>query len=269
MTRKQARRRKQKKTQRLRMPVLPLRGLSVALMAVALVTLSYRFSAGLFDQPITSITIDGPFERVTALQIEEAVGDELNAGFFTANLEAIRERIAALPWIDEASVARRWPGTLVVSVTEQVPAAIWGENGLLNTRGELFVLDARRVPAELPRLRGPAGQASVVAARYLEMRENLIPTGLDLQQVTLDARGAWAMKLRSGIDIRLGRRDVDVRARLFVDAAASLIAAREDEIEFVDMRYSNGFTIGWKNASYSPLRSTASDDDGMLARLGN
>ena len=125
MTRKQARRRKQKKTRQFRLPSLPLRGLSVLLFAVAIVSISYQFSAALLDQPITSITIEGPFQRVTALQIEEAIGDELGAGFFSADLGTIQQRIVALPWIDAAVVARRWPGTLAIAVTEQVPAAIW------------------------------------------------------------------------------------------------------------------------------------------------
>jgi cell division protein FtsQ len=267
MTRKQAKRRKQKKVQKIRMPAFPLKRISVALFATAIVLLSYQFSAEILDQPITSITIEGPFQRVSALQIEEAVSEELETGFFSVNLNTIRNRIVELAWIDQASVARRWPGKLVINVTEQIPAAIWGDSGLMNTRGDLFVTDARHIPAELPRLNGPDGQSSAVAQRYLAMREELIPFGLDLRQVNLDARGAWEMKLDSGIDIRLGRRDVDDRAQLFLDVAANIISSREAEIEFVDMRYSNGFTIGWKNGSRSPIVEPEAGDAGMVAGL--
>ena len=86
-----------------------------------------------------------------------------------------------------------------IVVTEQVPAAIWGESGLLNTRGELFVAEARHVPAELPRLSGPEGSSNDVARRYLAVREQLIPVGLDLRSVHLDARGSWLMTLGNGI----------------------------------------------------------------------
>lgn len=265
MTRKQARRRKPKTTRQFRLPTLPLRGLAVLMIVTAVVVLTYQFSAELLDQPISRITIEGPFQRVTALQIEEAISDELGAGFFSADLRAIQNRIVALAWIDQANVARRWPGTLEINVTEQIPAAIWGTSGLLNTRGDLFVDDARHVPAELPRLEGPQGQSAVVAQRYLDMRERLIPSGLDLRQVRLDARGAWELKLSNGIDIRLGRRDVDARVDLFLDVATSIVANREAEIDFVDMRYSNGFTIGWKNGSRSPRSNAAAAEDGMLA----
>jgi cell division protein FtsQ len=237
------------------------------LFALAIISLSYEFSARLLERPIATITIDGPFQRVSALQIEEAISHELGAGFFAANLHAIQDRIVALAWIDQASVARRWPATLEISVTEQIPAAVWGERGLLNTRGELFVSDARHVPAELPRLEGPDDLSAVVADRYLRMREKLLPTGLDLVLVRLDARGAWLLRLDNGIEIRLGKRDVEDREQLFLDVAANIIASREAEIEFVDMRYSNGFTIGWKAGSRPPVSADDTRQEGMVAGL--
>jgi len=261
----QAKRRKLKKTRQFRMPVLPVGRLSIFLLAGAVIALCYQFSAELLDQPIRSITIEGPFQRASALQIEESISNELSAGFFAANLKVIQKHIVALPWIDQANVARRWPGKLEISVTEQIPAAVWGENGLLNTRGDLFVTDARHVPAELPRLNGPEGQSSTVAARYLQIREQLIPLGLDVRRVQVDARGAWQMILQNGVEIRFGRRDVETRIQLFLDVAASIVSSREAEIEFVDMRYSNGFTIGWKNGSRSPVEDSAAIGQEMVA----
>jgi len=246
MARKQAKRRKQSKQRQWRTPSIPYARISRLVLAVAIVMLSYRFSSALLDRPIQSITIDGPFQRVSALQIEEAISRELEAGFLSANLSEIQRQIVSLPWIDQASVGRRWPGKLEISVSEQIPAACWGERGLLNIRGELFVSNARHIPAELPRLSGPEGHSSEVAQMYLNIRERLIPLGLDLRSVNLDARGAWQLTLQDGIEIRLGRRNVDKRADLFLSVVANMVSNREGDIEFVDMRYNNGFTIGWK-----------------------
>jgi len=267
MTRKQAKRRKPQKARKVTLPSFPWRKLSALLLATATIALSYQFSAELLDKPINAIMIEGPFQRVSALQIEEAISDELESGFLSANLSAIQKMIVALPWIDRANVVRRWPGSLEINVTEQIPAACWGESGLLNTRGELFVTAARHVPAELPRLSGPEGQYSIVATRYLDIREQLLPTGLDVRRVHVDARGAWEMTLANGVDIRLGRRDVGERIQLFLDLAANIISRRESEIDFVDMRYNNGFTIGWKNGSRTPTHNVASAEPGMVAGM--
>jgi cell division protein FtsQ len=268
MTRKQARRKKPKKVQRFVLPRIRVARIIAPVVAIAAVVATYFVSASLLDRPIRSIEISGPFQRVTALQVEEAIAGELEDGFVSADLGRIRERIVELPWIDQATVARRWPSRLRITVTEQVPAAIWGERGLLNVRGELFVTEARHVPAELPRLSGPANRSAEVAKRYLEVRERLIPVGLDLREVRMDPRGAWNMTLQNGVDVRLGRRQVDERTRLFLDIVADIITSRASAIDYVDMRYSNGFTIGWNNGSRTPIEGADPETDEMLALRG-
>lgn len=265
MARKQARRRNEQKARRFPLPRIPLARFAALGVAVAVVALTYQLSLNLLDRPITSITVEGPFQRVSALQIEEAISEELSDGFLSANLSDIQQRIVNLAWIDEANVVRRWPSRLQISVSEQIPAACWGESGLLNTRGELFVTDARHIPAELPRLSGPADQVASVAERYLTIREQLIPIGLDVRRLHVDARGAWDMTLQNGIDIRLGKRNVEQRTQLFLDVVANIISSREAEIEFADMRYSNGFTIGWKDGAASPVAKPQSEGEKMLA----
>ena len=268
MTRNQATRRKPQKKRKLDMPSLPVlkigRFIGVA-AAIVVVVVTYQFTATMLDRPIRSIEINGPFQRVTALQIEEAINDELAFGFLSADIAAIQSKVVSLPWIDHANVARRWPSKIVISVTEQVPAACWGDSGLLNTRGELFVTDASHVPAELPRLDGPEDQASVVARRYLDIREKLIPLGLDVRELEVDERGAWEMTLQNGVGVRLGRRDVDDRTSLFLNVVANIVSSREAEIDFVDMRYSNGFSIGWKDGARTPVRDSGDLSQEMVA----
>jgi cell division protein FtsQ len=268
MARKQAKRRTQKPKRQIKLPKLRLSRFIAPLVAATVIAGTYHVSTMLLDREITSLEVSGPFQRVTALQIEEAISDEIDKGFLGADLGVMQENITNLPWIDQALVARRWPSRVKVAVTEQVPAAIWGESGLLNTRGELFVQAARHVPAELPRLKGPDNRSAEVAKRYLAVRDKLIPVGLDVRSVKLDERGAWKMTLSNGIDVRLGRRDVDDRTGLFLDVVASIITGRAADIKYVDMRYSNGFTIGWKDGSRTPAEEGQKSEVEMLAARG-
>jgi len=268
MARKQAKRRKQTKAKKFTLPSVPVARIVTPLVAIVIVLATYHVSGNLLDRPIESIAIIGPFQRVTALQIEEAISTELDAGFLGADVGRMQQQIQALPWIDSAGVARRWPNRIAIKVSEQVPAAIWDESGLLNVRGELFVTEARHIPAELPRLSGPRDRADAVARRYLEVREQLIPLGLDLRQIHLDARGAWQMILANGVEVRLGRRDVDDRTGLFLAVVANIITGRAADIEYVDMRYSNGFTIGWKDGATTPVTDPQEKDPAMLALRG-
>ena len=113
---------------------------------------------------------------------------------------------------------------------------------------ELFVAAARHVPRELPRLTGPDGSEARVAAEYLRMRDRLLPAGLTLASVELDSRGAWRIELGSGLEVRLGRQQVEQRFRRFVDVVIPLLAAADQGAGYVDMRYSRGFAIAWSPA---------------------
>ena len=45
--------------------------------------------------------------------------------------------------------------------------------------------------------------------------------------------------------VRLGRQDVAARLERFIAIASPVVAARAAEISYVDLRYSNGFSVGW------------------------
>jgi cell division protein FtsQ len=213
------------------------------------------------DRPVRVISMDGSFQRVSPGQIEKAVAPFSQSGFMSADLDGIQRAVEALPWVEHARIQRRWPNSLHVTVIEQTAAARWGDSGLLNTRGELFVREATHVPAELPRLSGPEGTESQVAQRYLAVQGRMLEAGMRIAALRLDARGAWEMDLDSGVTVRLGRREVDERIDRFIHTASQVISHRLNEITYVDMRYSNGFAIGWRNpAAPASMPSKHSDD---------
>ena len=107
-----------------------------------------------------------------------------------------------------------------------------------------------------------------MAKRYLEVRDKLIPIGLDVRKVNLDARGSWDMTLGNGIEVRLGRRDVSERTQLFLDVVADIITSRAKDIDYVDMRYGNGFTIRWNNGALTPINDPKRDEQDMFVARG-
>jgi cell division protein FtsQ len=220
------------------------------------------FSLAVFlDQPIERILISGRFQRVSPGDVERAVKEQVRAcGLVSVDLDAVRAAIAALPWVDTASVQRAWPRGLSVTVIEQVAAARWGENGLLNTRGELFASTAAHLPPELARLSGPPGTQALVAARYLAAQGRLVESGMHLTALRLDERGAWELDLADGVTVRLGSRQVDERFERFMATAITLIAQRANDIAYVDMRYSNGFAIGWRSGGVRRAGEEAGKD---------
>jgi cell division protein FtsQ len=261
------RRRVESRLTRLKLPTVNvawlrrLRMVTMALLgAVALYGLA-RAVELMLDQPVRNLVVEGTFQRVTPIQVEAAVAEAMNSGFMTVDLAALRARVQELDWVDRANVGRQWPDTLIVRVTEHQAAARWGETGLLNVRGELFTEHAQHAFPELPRLAGPVGTERDVARRYLAVRGKLTEAELALDSLELDERGSWRLTLAGGQEIRLGRRDIDERLYRFFDVVAPALAVELPRVEYVDLRYTNGFAVGWRDGPPASLASVAAVPD--------
>jgi cell division protein FtsQ len=241
-------------------PLLAKLGVGAIVLGALAVTAT--LGLGAIDQNITQVTVTGRFQRVSPIEVEQSVKARVrDIGLVSVDLSAVQRAVEQLPWVDGATVERQWPSTLNIRVTEQVPAARWGANGLLNTRGELFISEARHIPPELPRLSGPLGSEGEVARRYLAAQGALTEAGMRLTAVRLDSRGSWEFDLDNGITVRLGRRQVDERFTRFVQAGVGQIAAHASDINYIDMRYTNGFAIGWRQGGQRVASGAAEDDN--------
>jgi cell division protein FtsQ len=247
-------RRKQSDSESLRhkLPKLNWKRIGTTLLSLAAVGAATVALVWSLDQPIDQVTVKGRFARVSAADVERAVKEQVrNVGLVSVDLDTVRYGIEQIPWVDSVTVQRAWPHGLSVVVTEQVAAARWRQSGLINTRGELFVADSRHVPLELAQLSGPDGTETEVAHRYLASQGRVAEVGMRITAMRLDPRGAWEFDLSNGVTVRLGRarassRQIDERFERFMSTAVKVVSQRATDIQYVDMRYTNGFAIGWR-----------------------
>jgi cell division protein FtsQ len=231
-------------------PRLPWRAIGRVLAAGGTVAATLCVMFWAFDQPIRTVQVTGRFQHVAPQEIERAVARQARGkGLLTVDLAAVSRAVRSLPWVAAVSVERDWPHGLAVRVVEQVAAARWGRDGVVNSNGVRFATGISHFPPDLARLSGPEGSEAEVTQRYLVMQRRLAPAGLDVTALRLDARGAWQLKLSNGIAVRLGRSQVDERFDKFMSAALGIVEHRAGDISYVDMRYTNGFAIGWKSGA--------------------
>jgi cell division protein FtsQ len=149
---------------------------------------------------------------------------------------------------------------LTVTVIEQQAVARWNSTDLVNVHGDLFTGNSHFAPLELPQLAGPSGSEADVVARYLAVQGRIVESGVRLTALKLDARGAWELQLDDGVTVRFGRRQVDERFERFLTVALRMVCQRAADIAYVDMRYSNGFAVGWRSgAARTPADSHAQE----------
>ena len=244
--RKMAARKTRQKPAR-RMPHIPWRQIAVSTSAAVLIAVFCVALVYVLDRPLQRLSIEGDFKRVTAAELGAAIRPQLNGGFVSVDLQAIRAVVESLPWVAEVHVRRRWPDGVHVRVREQDAIARWDGEHLLNSSGEVFVKVAPDAFAELPVLRGPDGSEARVTERYKALGMELRSVSLQLESVRLDLRVAWSIRLANGPEVRFGRSDVDGRIERFLQLAAGPLANRFNRIRYIDMRYSNGFAVGWRD----------------------
>ena len=76
---------------------------------------------------VQRIRTEGP-RRSSADAIHAAVGVALGTPIFEVDLDAARERVQAVAWVESATVERHLPSTLHVRIVERTPVALWQRN---------------------------------------------------------------------------------------------------------------------------------------------
>lgn len=220
------------------------RGLGFLLLVAVLAGVYFKL-ADPDTLPIQKIRAQGSFVHVDEPMLQRVVG-VIHGGYFNVDVAQVQADVERLPWVDKASVRRVWPDTLAISVQEQQTLAIWQDGGLINPRGELFSPAPETYPAGLPVLMGPQGLHRIVLARYRTAEPLLGKLGLRVTKLSLDARRAVQLQLHNGMTLVLGRHDYAQRLQRFIDVYPKLLAPRAGELARVDLRYTNGLAVTWK-----------------------
>jgi cell division protein FtsQ len=195
--------------------------------------------------PMRQLQIEGTLRYISQAELQAQVAPLVRGGFFNLDVAAVQRAAQALDWVDRVSVRRVWPDTVRLQVLEQRPVARWGDGALLNPRGERFDAAGREVQEALPRLQGPAGREAALLVQYQQLAGLLSTAGLQVVRLSQDERRALQLTLDTGMQLQLGRGEATARVRRFLRAYPSLVASREENLQHVDLRYSNGFAVRW------------------------
>jgi len=195
--------------------------------------------------PIKTVNVYGT-NRTDHQVVQDMVQPLVNHGFFTVNLEDIKDRLTQMPWVADAFVRRLWPNAVAITVVEREPAALWNDKALLSTTGELFSPPQATYPAGLPHVTAPEGKQSLVLQHYNEINRLLLPLHAKITYLELTPSLLWKVRLNSGMTLHVGHKDVLTRIDHFVKVYPKIIGDNTAKVEYVDLRYANGVAVRWK-----------------------
>lgn len=196
--------------------------------------------------PIRWLEVQGRFERVSAEQLRSSLLPLTNSSFFTVDLDALRGTAARFPWVSTVRVQKRWPDTVVVTVEEYSPVAHWNEDRLVSVHGEIFTVPEAGKLQGLPWLEGRDRRFDEVLERWTEYNQALAQHGLEIARLSQDRRGSWEMTLNNATRIRIGRDANRERLQRLLASWPVLVAGREAPPRSVDLRYTNGIAVHWR-----------------------
>lgn len=198
------------------------------------------------DRQFMHVEVLGELRGESHNALERHAGKWLGESFFTTDLADIKHSLEQRPWVESAAVRRAWPDGLVIEIREHRPLAYWNDRELISRTGEVFLPPNREVAGRLPRLRGPEGRAREVIDMGRTMANTLDERGIGFAGVALEERGAWTLTLANGIEVALGRDQVEERFERFLNVYGEQLANRADQVERIDARYTNGVAVRWK-----------------------
>lgn len=238
-----------------------LTGSAVTVTAIVVLMLLAGFATeALRSLRVERIVVAGKLEHLRQEAVTSALAGNLDEGLVFLNLSELREELEALPWVYRAALRRRYPDTLEVHVTEQLPIARWGERGFLNHEARITtVADAQRWQ-DLPLIRGPKGSESRLMSRYQRLLEQLGPLSLTPVAVFEDEFGQLRVDLDNGLQLQLGDHDFAARMQRFQQLWRNELEASPREVARVDMRYDRGAAVAFH--APTQLAAVASESQG-------
>ena len=196
-------------------------------------------------------------------QIRELLGPAVGENILRLDIELLKSRLRASPWVADATVRRSLPDTLQVEVRERVPLALAEVDRLYLMDGEgtlIEVYGPRTAEFDLPIVRGLQGieegarrQRAALAGALLD---DLGDLSAEISEVRVEDSGELRVVLRgAGEVLRLGSPPYRGRLLAFFGLRRDL-AERCPAAEYFDLRFRD--RIYAKQALEEPSQAGAS-----------
>ena len=208
--------------------------------------------------PLKRVIIQEPLRYGDMREVSEIIRNHHQRDLLHMDVTLLADEMQRLDWIAKASVYKRWPDAVEVKLEERVPVVRWGGRAFLDASGEPFSIPDNDKLRELATIHGPDGYEKQVLQYWHDIAPWLGARQLQLQQLSLDQRLVWHAELENGLDVILGRDQLNDRLKKLAVVNDKVIKPYHPYIDAIDLRYHDGFSVRWK-AGVRPVTTEAKD----------
>ncbi|MFV2032690.1 MAG: cell division protein FtsQ/DivIB [Gammaproteobacteria bacterium] len=195
--------------------------------------------------PIRTIQLSGTFQYIDQKEVEATLQEYIGEGFFSLDIYQVQKKLADKSWADSVSIRRIWPDRLNIRIVEKKPVARWDNEQLISDRAVVYRASTDAFK-QLPLVYSVNSRPDEILYRYYRLATRFETLDEKVVSVKMDSRGALDIELASGLKIKVGRDDIERKVERLLTIYLSQIQPRRNEIELLDLRYSNGFAVAWK-----------------------
>jgi cell division protein FtsQ len=210
--------------------------------------------------PLTKVELMTELQNQESTELQQVAARALKGGFFSLNTEQFRvELLKNLPWIKSVSVRKLWPETIQIAIKEHKPVGRWlsisstkkskAHLQMLSNEGLVFQPELTKEQmlkfSNFVLLTGPDSQAGVILDLCSKMNKRLTQIKVYMKRCGMNERRSWMISLTNNMDIKLGKNETLKKLEQLIQVLSGHLKQYVDSIHYVDLRYTNGFSIKW------------------------
>jgi cell division protein FtsQ len=157
--------------------------------------------------PVSAVTITGQ-SGLTDSEVLEASGISSKNSLAFLNAGEVRDRLRAVPLVQEASVRKLYPDQVAIEITERQPYALWQQDGQLTViAADGTVIDTMRDGrfAQLPFVVGESANTHI--SDYLALLAKAGDLKSKIRAGVFVAERRWTLSTTNGVEIMLPERN--------------------------------------------------------------
>ncbi|WP_369984546.1 cell division protein FtsQ/DivIB [Thalassolituus sp.] len=192
---------------------------------------------------INQVDVRGDMIVWNAQDLEKQVAWVVGEGFYSADLNAVYDVFINMPLIKDVQVRKRWPDYIEITVSEDIPMAVWNGRQLIGIRGDLMAIPGHLNVDNLTAVTGNSEYLSDSIKHFRLIQQAMGTENIKIEQLTVSDTGSLSMTLSNQWQVQIGRSQLEQRALRLKKLIAGLPS---DEVAAVDLRYGKGAAIAWR-----------------------